>query len=256
MWCQEYWCFFTEWHIPPFYQAREVDSVLQLIFSRKVNFLQVYNKLQVSRLFTGFSGTFTFLCVTTRPLLRSSQSTQWKVQLTRSISRVSYIFSSHFPACFQIVQCFLQDFLGSDLFTESWEKKHFRTLLILELVWIFICMHTACLQLVKVSTLHVFLGRDLLVQEDQYLFEICPAEHSAQNCHQIAISCVSSFLQATLQLVPARSLKIVLYLIVSDLIANIYKDQRCSEQTSQWKLPQAQLKRFKMNLANMKGLQP
>ena len=57
---------------------------------------------------------------------------------------------------------------------------------------------TACLQLIKVSTVFVFLGRDLLEQdsesqEDQYLFEICPVEHSVQNCHQIAISCVSSY---------------------------------------------------------------
>ena len=29
-------------------------------------------------------------------------------------------------------------------------------------------------------------------QEDQYLFEICPVKHSVQNCHQNAISCVSS----------------------------------------------------------------
>ena len=51
---------------------------------------------------------------------------------------------------------------------------------------------------VKVSTVFIFLGKVLLVQdteskEDQYLFEICPWEHSDQICHQIAISCVSSF---------------------------------------------------------------
>ena len=61
----------------------------------------------------------------------------------------------------------------------------------------FICF-TACLQLVKVSTVFVFLGRGLLKQgsesqEDQFLFEICPVEHSAQICCQIAISCVSSY---------------------------------------------------------------
>ena len=53
-------------------------------------------------------------------------------------------------------------------------------------------------QFVKVSTVFVFLGRGLLVkdtesQEDQYLFEICPFEHSDQICYQIAISCVSSY---------------------------------------------------------------
>ena len=57
---------------------------------------------------------------------------------------------------------------------------------------------TACLQLVEVSTVFVFLGRGLLEQdsesqEEQYLFEICPVEHSVQICHQIAISCVSSY---------------------------------------------------------------
>ena len=59
-------------------------------------------------------------------------------------------------------------------------------------------IHLHALQLVKVSTVHVFLGKGLLVQEsesqeDQYLFEICSVEHSVQKCHQIAISCVSSF---------------------------------------------------------------
>ena len=53
-------------------------------------------------------------------------------------------------------------------------------------------------QLVKESTVFVFLGRGLLVQdsesqEDQYLFKVCPVEYSAQICHQIAISCVSSY---------------------------------------------------------------
>ena len=64
-------------------------------------------------------------------------------------------------------------------------------------VYWFMCF-TACLQLVKVSTVYVFLGRDLLVQESEsqeirYLFEICSVEHSAHNCHQIAISHVYSF---------------------------------------------------------------
>ena len=108
----------------------------------------------------------------------------------------------HFPsfllACFQIGQYFLQYVLGSDLFSESQEKKHFRTLLILALMQIFIYMlyhlSTAC----KIRYCVFFLGRDLLVQEsesleDQSQFEICPVEHSVLNCHQIAISCVSSF---------------------------------------------------------------
>ena len=102
----------------------------------------IYN-LQQARSFQNF-----YFFVTARPVLRSSQSTQWKVQLTRSVSRVSCIFSSSFPANFKIVQCLLQDFLASDLFTESHEKKHFRMLLILELPWISIYMlyslSTAC----------------------------------------------------------------------------------------------------------------
>ena len=124
-----------------------MDSGLQLFFSRKVNFLQVYNKLEVSRTFTSFSGTFTF-CMTARAILGSSQSTQLKVQLTRRYYQSFLHFSSYFPTCFKIVQCFLQDFLGKDLFPESQEKKHFRTLLILEYMWIFISMFyslsTAC----------------------------------------------------------------------------------------------------------------
>ena len=49
---------------------------------------------------------------------------------------------------------------------------------------------TACLQLVGVSTVFVFLGRGLLEQdpesqEDQYLFEICLVEHSVQICHRL-----------------------------------------------------------------------
>ena len=50
-WCQECWYIFTEWPFQAFYQAGEVEHVLQLIFIRKVNFLQVYNKLEISRTF-------------------------------------------------------------------------------------------------------------------------------------------------------------------------------------------------------------
>ena len=66
---------FTELHSPAFCQAGEVDSVLQLIFLRKVSFVQVCNKLIISRTFTSFPGTFTFLH-TIRLVLRSSHSTQ------------------------------------------------------------------------------------------------------------------------------------------------------------------------------------
>ena len=37
------------------------------------------------------------------------------------------------------------------------------------------------------------LVQDTESQEDQYLFEICPVEYSMEMCHQIAISCVSSY---------------------------------------------------------------
>ena len=85
------------------------------------------------------------------------------------------------------------------LLTESWEE---RNILELYIFWNYhgysnLCF-TACIQLIKVSTIFVCLGRGLLVkdtesQEDQYLFEICPYEHSEKDCHQIAISWVSSF---------------------------------------------------------------
>ena len=52
-----------------------MDSVLHLIFLRKVNILQVYNKLEVSITFKVFQELLLFY-VTAGPLLRSSQSTQ------------------------------------------------------------------------------------------------------------------------------------------------------------------------------------
>ena len=115
------------------------------------------------------------------------------------MSRVSCIFSSYFPACYKIVQCFLQFTLRFGLFTESWEEEHFQNLGYFGIIMnIQLYALTACLQLVEVSTAFVFLGRGLLEQdsesqEDQYLIKICPLEHFAQVCHQIAISCVSSY---------------------------------------------------------------
>ena len=41
--------FSLEWHFPALDQVGEVDSVFQHFFIRKVNFLQVNNKLEVSR---------------------------------------------------------------------------------------------------------------------------------------------------------------------------------------------------------------
>ena len=80
-------CNFTEWHFPALDQAGEVDTGFLLIIIRKVNFLQVYNKLAVFRTLYNFQDFLPF-CVTTRPVLRSSQSTQWKVQHSRSVSRM------------------------------------------------------------------------------------------------------------------------------------------------------------------------
>ena len=88
--------------------------------------------------------------------------------------------------------------LRFDLLTESQEMWNISQLC---LIWNYcgysILCFTACIRLVKVSTVFVFLGRGLLVQdtesqEDQYLFEICSVEHSKQICHDIALSCVSS----------------------------------------------------------------
>ena len=85
------------------------------------------------------------------------------------------------------------------LFTESQEEWNISNLC---LFWNYhrysILCFTTCIQLVEVSTVFVFLGRGLLVkvtesQEDQYLFEVCPFEHSTQSCNQIAISYVSSY---------------------------------------------------------------
>ena len=89
--------------------------------------------------------------------------------------------------------------LGLGLFRESWEVWNISKLC---LFWNYhrylILCFTAGILLVEVGTVFVFLGRSLLVkdqesQEDWYLFEICPFEVSEQICHQIPISCVHSF---------------------------------------------------------------
>ena len=99
-----------------------------------------------------------------------------------------------FPACFKLISqlatrlCSVLYKLPLDLAClQSAGKRNISKLC---LFWnycgySFICF-TACLQVIKVSTVYVFLGRGLLEQdseskEDQYLFEICLVEHSAQN---------------------------------------------------------------------------
>ena len=142
---------------------------------------------------------FLLLCVTARPVMRSSQWTQWKGQLTRSVSKVSCIFSSYFPACFKIVQCFLHDSIRSDLFTESWEKEHVKALLILELAWIFIYMlyglTTACQSkcCTCISQKRSVSARIRVPRRPVPTWNLPSWASFCANCHQIAISCVSSF---------------------------------------------------------------
>ena len=111
--------------------------------------------------------------------------------------------------------CFLQDFLRSDS-----EEKHFKNFAYFGIT---ADIHLYALQLVKVSTgQQVFswkrpVSASIRVPRRQYLFEICLVENSAQklpsDCHFLYFH----FFQASLQLVPARSLNVVLYLIGSDL---------------------------------------
>ena len=78
--------------------------------------------------------------MTTRPLLGVLKQHSEKFNSQEVFPEFHAFFSSNFPACFKIVHCYLQDSLGIGLFTESQEKDHFTTLLILELGWIFIYM--------------------------------------------------------------------------------------------------------------------
>ena len=165
-------------------------------------------------------------------MFRSCQSTQWKVQLKRSVSRVSCSLSSYFPACFKIVQCFLQDFLWSDLFTESQEKKHFRTLLILQLAWIFIymlcCLSTACKSkyCTCISWKRPVSARIRVPKRSLPVWNL-PSPAFCTNLPSDCNFLCFQFFQANLQLVPARSLNIVFYLIGSDLLVKIYRVPRC-----------------------------
>ena len=99
--------------------------------------------------------------------------------------------------------------LAFGLFTESWEVWNITQLC---LFWNYhrysILCFTACIQLVKVSTVIVFLERGLLVQdtesqEDQYQFEICLSKHSAKFAIRLLFP-VFPVIQATLQLDSAR----------------------------------------------------
>ena len=165
-WSQECWYVFTEWHFPAFYQ----------VFQELVPF-----------------------CMTTRPVFEKFSKNSVKHSTQKKCFQSFLQFCKLFSGLFQYCTMFSTRFSLQMTCLQSpirWNiSKHC-------LFWnycgySFICF-TACLHLVKGSTVYVFLGRGLLVQEsesqgDQYLFEICPVEHFAQNCRQIAISCVSSF---------------------------------------------------------------
>ena len=167
--------------------------------------------------------------MTTRPALGSSQSTQWKFQLKRSVSRVSCIFQAISQLFTKLCNVFYK--LPSDVV--SLQSPGRRNISELYLYWSycgysFICF-TACLQLVKVSLVYVFLGRSMLEtdsesQKDQYLFEICPVEHSAINFHQNAISCFSSY-SSKFTACPCQKFNIVLYLLGSDLLVQSKESQ-------------------------------
>ena len=65
-----------------------------LFLLEKVNFFQVYNKLEVSTTFYKFSGNFFLFAWPLDQYWEVLISTQWIGQLTRSVSRVSCIFQA------------------------------------------------------------------------------------------------------------------------------------------------------------------
>ena len=104
-----------------------------------------------------------------------------------------------FPTCFKLISQFARRLcsvfykLPSD--SACLQSHRWRKVSKLCLFWNYhgyaIICFTACLQLVKVSTEYVFLGRGLLEQdsesqEDQYLFEICLGE---QSCAKLPSDC-------------------------------------------------------------------
>ena len=135
--------------------------------------------------------------MTTRPVLRSSQSTQKNFN-----SQEVFSLSCTFQAISQLATRLCSVFHKITSYLASLQSPRIRNILELCLFWNYqgysIAYSTACLQLVKVSTVFVFLGRGLLEQdsesqEEQYLFEICPVEHTAKICLYIASSHVSIY---------------------------------------------------------------
>ena len=130
-----YWVIFSS-----FLQSGNCGQCVAVFFSEKWTFTS-------PELFTHFPGTFTFFAQLLDQYWEVLNQLSEKFN-SQKVFSVSYIFACYFPACYKIVQCFLQDSLGFGLLTESPEKEHFRTLFILELVQIFIYMFyslsTAC----------------------------------------------------------------------------------------------------------------
>ena len=98
----------------------EVDSVLQLIFIRNVNLLQVYNKLEVSRTFYKFPGTFSFLCDFQTGIgkfsINSVKSSTYKkcfqnfvhfFKLFPSLLQDCVVFSTSYPGIWPVTESFV-----------------------------------------------------------------------------------------------------------------------------------------------------
>ena len=162
-----------------------------------MNFVQVYNELEVSRTFYRFSGNFSLLCdcwTSTKMFL---------VNLVKSLTHKKHFqYFLHFSSYSQLATrlCSVFNKLPSDLacLLTSRRSGIFQNFIFWNYQRYSILYFIACIQLVKVSTVFIFLERGLLLKDsvspkDQYLFEIFLVEHSGQVCHQITIACVSSY---------------------------------------------------------------
>ena len=139
------------------------------------------------------------------------------------------------------------------------EVEHFRTLLILELPWIFIYMlyslSTACK-----STVYVFSWKRPVIVRIRVPRRPVPVWNlpSWAFCTQLPSDChflCFQFFQASFKLVPTRSLKFVLYLIGSDLLVEIYRVPRCPEQQKPAKASTSTTEKTQDEYSHMKSLQ-
>ena len=206
--------------------------------------MQDYNKLEATRTFYKFSWTFSLLheCKTSTKkfLVHSVKSITHKKCL-----KCFLYFSSYFQTCYLIVQYFQQvPWLPSEVTClqspgREWNISQ------LCLIWnyhrySFLCFR-ACIQLVKVSNVFVFLRRGLLMQdteyqEDQNLFEICLVEHSVQICHQIVIFLWFQLSEPLYSLSQLECIKPVWKRPSSTK----YRAPRCPKQLNLQNLPQVQ----------------